>query len=67
MADRRKPNGGPIGHSSTPHVRLSLVKHKHEPGMIDRSRPTNWFLIAVLVGVLVLWALIVVAVVREFT
>ena len=46
--------------------RLVLVKPKPEPGMIDRSRPTNWYLIAVLVGVLVLWALIVIAVVREF-
>lgn len=67
MADRRKQNGGPQVYRLTSDKRLVLVKPKPESGMIDRSRPTNWFLIAVLVGVLVLWALIVIAVVREFT
>jgi hypothetical protein len=66
MAEPRKPGGGPVGHSSTPNVRLRIVRDTPKPGMIDRRRRTNWALVAVLVGVLILWALIIVAVVREF-
>ncbi len=41
--------------------------HRIKPGMLGRDRRLNWYLVAIILGTLLVWFVLVIAVLRAMT